>query len=366
MVVPCRADHPGRLTRALAAAGLLITACGPRSSPTVSPTLPNGGPSVVERAGTQPVFDVGDDVPPSAPAPAPDPAPASGAPPSDPAPLDLPPAPPPTEVAGAAAIVWVPDPNAADRVQSVWIEPRDGRAFERAFRQGMVFAGRDQLWEYAHHMVKPRVARCEDAVGCDDQEPLDAPYLRSLATGTKRPSPWAYEVGDTTSCNKTFGVVVEGMVGTVVFARTYSTSMECGAGCPMHWGTVELFDIDGARVETTLPDDIADPVRARVRDELGPDLTERCGTALLRASAEYDARGELVGVYEFGSAPTGICATSFTCPNPVERVPWVPAALRPWGKLPAWVAEYMAAKASTSAVVVEAARVPALYAQFER
>lgn len=298
---------------------------------------------------------------------APPSAPASVAAPTDPPPLDLPPAPTLIEVDGAAAIVWLPDPIAADRVHSVWIEPRDGLAVERAFREGMVFAGKDQLWEYAHHLAKPRVAACTDAdVTCDAQEPLDAPYLRSLATGAKRPSPWAYEVADTTSCNKTFGVDIEGMVGTVVFARTYSTSMECGAGCPMHWGTVELFDVDGARVETTLPDEIADAMRVRVRDELGPDLTERCGTALLRASAAYDARGELVGVYEFGSAPSGICATSFTCPNPVERVAWVPEALRPWGKLPAWVAEYMAAKASSSAVVVAAARAPAFYAQFER
>jgi hypothetical protein len=280
----------------------------------------------------------------------------------------LPPAPLPIEAEGAAAIVWVEDDTAEDRIRSTWIEPDGAGAKVVARRSGKVFVGRRELWVLAHREVKIKNQRCGAGTSCNDGSETPEPYLKSLASGRAQlPSPWHREIRDSLGCAHTAEVMVEGSVGTVGFARIGISDMACGAQCPMHRGALATFDVDtGKPVKLAFPPGIVAPLREHLLSSMADQLQSCPKLPLYRATAAYNAGGVLEGVYEFGDDQVGLCAGAPSCPNPTERVAWVPEKLAPWGKLPAWVASFLAMTRAETALLIPAARLAASRKQFER
>jgi hypothetical protein len=296
-------------------------------------------------------------------------APLAPVPPEPPARADLPPPPAPVEATGAAAIVWVPDEKAPNGVRSVWIEP-DGRGVKAAAqREGMVFVGREQLWALGVRDVKLTTPPCNDPqTRCNPHPEIREPFLRSLASGRVLPSPWRQELGISIGCDRTFDVGIDGMVGTVAFARIWRSDVGCGSHCPMHGEHIVTFDVDtGAEVKLDFPGSVVGALREHARSTLGQVPFATC-TELpeYRATGAYDAQGQLEGVYEFGDSHSGICGTAIHCPNVVERASWLPRALAPWGKLPVWVGDFMGASKAEFAAMISQKRVVAARKEFAR
>jgi hypothetical protein len=282
--------------------------------------------------------------------------------------LVLPPAPPPTVAEGAAAIVWVEDPKADDSVRSTWIEPDGAGAKIVAQRSGMVFVGRRELWALARREVKIKNAKCDDpGTVCNDGSGMIEPYLRSLASGRAQSSPWRREIRESFGCAHTADVMIDGSVGPFAFSKVWLTDVGCGSTCPIHRGSFTTFDVDtGRQVSLAFPAPIVAPLRGYLLAS-GASFFEVCPTLpVRRATGAYNARGLLEGIFEFGDDQSGLCAGASMCPNPSERVAWVPEKLAPWSKLPAWVASFLATTKAETALMIPAARLDASRKQFER
>ena len=280
---------------------------------------------------------------------------------------DLPAPPPLNAVSGVAAIVWVADKSAADGMRSVWIEPNGSRATVVAERKARVFVGRAELWALQTRSVHLTTPKCDDPNSeCDRHPELSEPYLKSLATGKTQNPPWHDQFGPITDCNESVDVTIEGAVGTIAFARTSLSRMACGGGCFAHGQRVATFDVDtGKPMELEFPAQILASLRTRARAEI-PEAAEVCGEfPAYRASASYNERGELEGAYEFGDDQDGVC-NGPTCPNPVERAPWIPPQLAAWGKLPAWVTDYLAPNHASFAFMISADLAASAKKQFGR
>lgn len=265
--------------------------------------------------------------------------------------------------------MWIPAEKAPNGVRSVWIEPDGRTAKVVAQRDGMVFVGREQLWALGVRDVKLTTLPCKDPnTQCNPNPEIREPFLRSLASGRALPSPWRHELAVNIGCDRTFDVTVEGMVGTVAFARIWTSDLACGGQCPMHGERLATFDVDtGAEVKVDFPPAIVAALRAHARSTLGEVPFETC-TELpeYRASGAYDARGHLEGVYEFGDSRSGLCGGAQHCPNVVERASWIPRALAPWGRVPVWVGDFMGASKAEYAAMITGKRVVAARKEFAR
>lgn len=278
----------------------------------------------------------------------------------------LPPAPPRTEVAGAAAIVWIADDKVPGGFRSDWIEPQGDGANVRLQRKDAVVAGASQLWSIGFRKVTLSLATCNDPnTQCDPHPELQEPFLRSLKNGRKLML-WRSDFENFTGCDADSSETIEGAVGSVLFTRSWRVENECGAGCPMHQGGFAAIDVDtGGAAKLEFPAEIKALLRQRAAGELDGDSKALCGELdEYRVTASYDDQGELEAEYEFGDNHAGICGSARHCPNPRQVTGWLPKALARWGKLPSWVAKYLAQVHSHHASMIPAERLAAARAEF--
>lgn len=300
--------------------------------------------------------------PPAASASAAPIASASSAGPKEPPPPDLPLPPAKREVPGDAAIAWLPDPKAPDGVRSVLVERDGGTVSVTAEHAGPLFVGRRDVWRVERRDVKLGAVRCNEITQCSNDRVLSEPRLKSLDGTRSLPLPWASDFAREPVCDRTVGLQFDGVVGSVGFARVWRSDLSCGAACATHGESLYTFDVDtGKSVRVEFPKTVEAPLREHARAVLGDFLTEPCvELPAYRATGAYRADGTLVGRYEYGDNHAGLCGTAPHCPNSVETSDWIPSALEPWGKLPAWVGEFLAARSGEHAVMLEASRVPGL------
>lgn len=278
----------------------------------------------------------------------------------------LPPAPPRTEVTGAAAIVWIADEKAPGGFRSDWIEPEGDGARLRRQRKDAVLSGAAELWAIAFRKVTLNLRTCKDPnTQCNPHPELQEPYLRSLKNG-RNLRLWKSDFEDFTGCDADASETIEGAVGSVLFTSSWRVENECGASCARHTGGFAAVDVDtGGGVKLEFPAEITAQLRQRAAAELESDDKALCGELdKYRVTAAYDESGELDAVYEFGDNHAGICGSARHCPNPRQVSGWLPKALARWGKLPSWVAKYLAEVHSHHASMIPAERVAQARIQF--
>ncbi|MBI4955993.1 MAG: hypothetical protein HY908_28495 [Myxococcales bacterium] len=286
----------------------------------------------------------------------------------------LPPAPPRQSADGAAAVLWASSASGGFG-ESVLVENAGGTATVVARRQERIFVSRSELWVLGSRPLSPvPCARCGGAPTPPDQ--VDVPVLRSLRTG-KTLEPWSQHYQAYATCNPEViqdevGVYVEGAVGPYLLASVSGSTMWCTAPHAAYTDEPLVLDLDagGAPVTLEFPPEVLEPLRARAHAELrdGCVIDRDESPREYRATAEYGARGELEGVYEYLMSAPYVCGLGPGHYSAVsaQRADWLPAALTPYGQLPAWVVGAMAAQKATTALLVAADRVAAAKAEFAR
>ncbi|MCC6523461.1 MAG: hypothetical protein IT373_12455 [Polyangiaceae bacterium] len=289
-------------------------------------------------------------------------------------PPPLPPAPPRQTVDGAAAVLWTPSASGGFG-ESVLVENAGGTATVVARRPERIFVSRSELWVLGSRPLSPvPCARCGGAPTPPDK--VDVPVLRSLRTG-KTLEPWSKHYQDYATCNPEVmqddvSVYVEGAVGPYLLASVSGSTMWCTAAHPAYATDPLVLDLDagGAPVTLEFPPEVLEPLRARAQAELrdGCVLDPDESPHEYRATAEYGARGELEGVYEYLMSAPYVCGLGPGHYSSVsaQRADWLPQALRPYGQLPAWVVGAMAGQKATTVLLVAADRAAAAKAAFAR
>jgi hypothetical protein len=337
--------------------------CAPRPRPP-APALP-APPPIADTRGTPVIGSAAPSIA-SAPTPA-----TTMEPPVTPLPV-FPLAPPATMAEGVAAVVWVLDRKATDGVRSIWIEPEGDGAKIVAERSGMVFVGRRDLWRIAHRTVKLEGRPCEIAFfegQCPAHPEIDEPFLESLRTGRGTTPPWRNAVRSTElGCDHSTDVTIEGTVGTIAFARIWTSAIDCGSSCAIHSGDFVAFDVDtGKPVDVAFPKMIEQRLREHVRRTVPAEELVACDDLPgRRVTAAYSEGGLLEGIYELGTSQGGLCGGAPMCFNPTFRIAVPPVELAPWTKLPPWVATMLAKTKSQHAVMIKADRAREARTEFSR
>ena len=278
--------------------------------------------------------------------------------------------PTPIEAAGDAVIVWVDEDS--DQVKSVLLKRDSSTAQVVAERQGRVFVTPKDLFVLARRRQRITLGdlveytrRCH---GTQTAE-IEVPYFRSLRTG-RHIEPWKADISrvNSNSSDYTFEVTIDAAVGSVVFGKTWTTDTACDGYAPIHYGGLFSFDLDrGVEVKMTFPPIALGLLREQARHDIPSGEGVNCGDMEpYRATAEYDEAGVLQGNYEFGTDSAGVGVAAPGCPNPSYRSPFTPPELKRWGRLPAWVAAYMAEHAAKHAFVISKARLRPAIADFAR
>jgi hypothetical protein len=322
--------------------------------------------------------------------PAPPPVPPATPPPAETVPLPLasvapppviPPAtprapePPPLRlVAAGAAIVWTADPKARGGFRSALVEPGPGGTKVVAERPEVVLASSKELWVL--RVKKAHVTGCGDCDKCATDPPtckknqpidVDEPSLQSLRSGRVL-EPWSQSFVFTPGCTAavtTQGAMatLTGAVGPVFFAEVSTQLMGCGAAHPMSSDEPLAFDLDTEKaIKPTIPAAAKDDLAARAHKAL---TAEECASdpkeaaAPFEVTAAYGEGGALHGVYAFTMSAPYMCGTGpgHYSVLDTQTSPWLPAELAPYGKLPPFVASFMAEKKAAFAMPIAAARV---------
>jgi hypothetical protein len=338
-------------------AGPVAAACAASS-----PSAPTPVPRLVAASAT-----------PSAPTPTPrasqPSAPASAA--TDDSQPPFPPAPPRIEAAGVAAVVWHGTPpfsisacspkpcrDAVPGFHSSWIEPGPSGPKLVAQRDDVVFVGTSELWVLATKTVKREECVC-GASGCDGRQPVtfDEPVLRSLES-QRQIEPWkdSYQLWGDDGHSVSFSL--DGAVGAVIFASVTLVSHNCGAAIVMHLGGPGAF-----RVDTGAPQPIETPPQIEATLWAGMPAECRGWGEMGYLTDGYDAAGELRGSY---GVPFEAADQFSVCPTIRRQCAWIPRELAAWGKVPAWVASFLATSQARWAFMIPADRVDAARVAFLR
>jgi hypothetical protein len=282
----------------------------------------------------------------------------------------LPPAPPRTEVTGSAAVVWHGTPpfsitacspkpckDVVPDFHSSWIEPGPSGPKVVAQRYDVVFVGTTELWILATRPVRLRECVC-GANGCNGRQTVtfDEPLLQSLES-KRQIEPWKdrYELWGDDGHSVSFGL--DGAVGGVMFASVTAASHNCGAGIVMHNGGP-----DSHRVDTGASQPIQTP--PQIEAALWAGMPAECqGRGKMEYMPDgYDANGELQGSY---GLPFEAADQFSTCPNIRRASSWIPRELVAWGKVPSWVASFLANSKARWAFMIPADRVDKARAAFQ-
>jgi hypothetical protein len=236
-----------------------------------------------------------------------------------------------------------------------------------------VVASSKELW-----VLRTRSTRYLNCAECDkcnvdprtckknDKATVDEPYLESLATGRVL-EPWKATFTYANGCaaqvqGQDASMTPAGAVGHVLFADLSKTVTSCQSDSAID-ATPLAFDLDTeTAIQPTLPDAPTHALTVRAQADIvvqdcSQDKTEV--PSLYRARAAYGDDGVLHGMYTFSTAGTPNCASGpdHAMMLSEQKSPWIPPELAPYGKLPAFVASYMADRNATSAMPIAAARV---------
>jgi hypothetical protein len=290
----------------------------------------------------------------------------------------------PTKIAvgGAAALVWVPDDKAMNAFRSVLIEPIAGKARVAAQRNEPVLVGRSELWVLRTKVLASRA--CDECDACLTEPPsckresrvdLKVPYLRGLGGG-KVLAPWSSGFAARNGCagsvrehETTFSL--HGGVGSHYFVSIHSWDQFCGGAHPMFGDEASTFDVDtGKSVTLTFPAQAAPALKKHAHAELAAScvIDPKDEPAPYVATAAYDEKGELQGVFAFTMSAPYMCGGGPGHYSAVsEQVSaWAPPELARWGKLPDWVAAYLARAGAKYAFMIPQARLAAVKRELQR
>ena len=321
---------------------------------------------------------------PAPPAPVPEPAPDE----IDPAILDaeaatpIPDAPAKVALSGAAAVVWLPQPGLDFGFRSALVEPVGGVAKEVAARKEPVFVGRGGLWVL--RTKKLASLACDECEACltdppsckrDRRVDITRPFLVSLTSG-KALEPWQGSYGPREGCKAGVGehdttLSLLGGVGSIYFVSVHSWDQGCGAAHPMFMDEAITFDLDtGKRAALSFPPAATPALKKRAHAELvrACVMDPKEEPAEYRALAAYGNHGELEGSFQFTMSAPYMCGTGPGHYSAVsEQVSdWLPPELERFGKLPAWLAAYLAKHGAKHAFMLGAGQVAAAKRQMRR
>jgi hypothetical protein len=285
----------------------------------------------------------------------------------------LPPAPPKIAVDGTAAVVWIGDERASFGFRSVYVVSANGSAQLVGERKEPVLVGAGELWILKTRKITSQAcAECErcfetpPACRKNDTLTLQEPYLQAL--GAKRIlEPWRGAIASRSGCKESIGdhgaeLSLEGGVGSYYFATLRADTMFCGGAHPMFEETAFTLDIDGGReAELRFSPDATPFLQRTAHTELveaGCVLDANDSAAPYRATAEYGSAGELRGVFSFTMPAPYMCGTGPGHYSVLseQRSDFIPPELEKWGKLPDWLAPYMAGAGAKYAFVIATAR----------
>lgn len=368
----------GHIARA-AVAGLFVAACASAAAPPSSsavdpvatvPPVPAAGPR-----GTDAPLPV------SRPSTAVTPEPEPEAPPPE-EPPEIPSAPAKLEASGAAALIWVPDPKAAYGFATVLVTRARGKTKVVAERKEPVLASSRELWVLRSKKLASRgCAECEacstDPPSCrqDELVEITEPYLKSLTSG-RTFEPWKGSFGAQAGCKDSVGghdteLQLHGGVGRFFFFSVNSWIQYCGGAHPMFGADEVTLDIDrGVDVDLSFPAVVTPLLKKRAQLELGAECVSdpKEEPAEYRALASYSPKGELQGAFQFTMTAPYMCGTGpghYTALS--EQVSdWIPPELESWGRLPDWVAEYVADKDARHAFLIGDKRSQAVAREMKR
>lgn len=348
---------------------------------------PRPAPKPVELAPPPRVAEPGP--PPSAPAPsasaADEPAEANGV---DVAALEaetktpVPPAPAKTELRGELAVVWVLDLKAGHGVQSQLVELVGGKPKLLAKRPEPVLVGSSDLWVI--RTKKLASLACSECELCTTEPPtcksdvridLNETYLRSLRT-RKTLEPWKNAFRARNGCRDRVGdhqseLSLEGGAGSVYYFTLFESDMFCGGAHPLYQAHPSAVDVDtGKGVTLTLPQEPTAALKKRSHGELagGCVVDPKEEPQFYRATASYSDSGELRGTFSFTMASPYMCGTGpgHYSTKSDQASDWIPPELARWGKLPDWLAEYVASVGAAHAFVIGKKRATAAKVEFKR
>jgi hypothetical protein len=307
---------------------------------------------------------------------------ADAAPPDDAPDPVVPTAPAKQSVSGTHAIVWVTDIKAKLGIRSVFVTRSATGAKVLAERKEPVFAGSKELWVLEFKRLASKV--CAECERCNDDPPtcskndsvdLREPYLKSL-TGKHTLEPWSGSFSARGGCADSVGdhgveLQLEGGVGSVFFFSIHAWDQFCGGVHPTFGDQALSFDLDtGQPVTLSFPQAPMPLLRKQARTELlGSCASEPDEEpAAYRATAAYGESGELHGVYELTMTEPYACGTGpghYSVVS-VQTSDWIPSELERWGKLPGWVADYLAKTGASYAFMIAPQRASSVRRQLTR
>lgn len=283
---------------------------------------------------------------------------------------------------GSAAVVWIPDVQAVRGFRSVFLEEVGGLAREVRDRKEPVVVGKNELWVIrTRKLASLACSQCELCANqpptCKVNDPvtLEVPYLQSLKSKRKL-EPWKGRYSPRAGCSASVAehdttLQIDGAVGLVLFTTVNGWDQYCGGMHPVFWSEAVEFDVDAAaNAKLTFP---VEPLAA-LREHAKAEMTEECvldpkeEPADYRITAAYAPNGELEGVFGFTKGAPYMCGTGPGHYSLLveKRSEWIPKELERWGKLPAWVTQFLAKNAASHAFVIPAARARAARREFFR